>query len=277
MKKIALSWQSPWDRRWVRESDNEEEARGSPVNTTITGVSAAHDLANWRPGYGRRRRLPIPKHWQTTYKARTQGHSGYFDIDVHSLYDTSVVVGDMHLHDADPWEHRDVKQRFLQEQSISFSRNWFGSLTRVRGNDKYREPVARPTSMEMPMDSIPDQDWSEDWYTTWQARRERPRKHDDDASSIASSECDDGTYYSESIYTEGSSYTGRYIDQAPGATHSDVFDESWDDPPECGTFSNVRQKIGERVSRVHPDHVSVLRHSRWRRRYFPRGTFPYKG
>jgi len=50
---------------------------------------------------------------------------------------------------------------------------------------------------------------------------------------------------------------------------------SWEEPPECGVIINVRQKIGERVTRVHPDYTSSLRRSRWRKKYFPRGTFPY--
>ena len=50
---------------------------------------------------------------------------------------------------------------------------------------------------------------------------------------------------------------------------------SWEEAPECGVIINIRQKIGERVTRVHPDYTSSLRRSRWRKKYFPRGTFPY--
>ena len=53
-------------------------------------------------------------------------------------------------------------------------------------------------------------------------------------------------------------------------------DNSWDDEtPECGSLRNVKLKIGERITRVTPDITSSLRRSRWRKKYFPRGTFPY--
>ena len=52
-------------------------------------------------------------------------------------------------------------------------------------------------------------------------------------------------------------------------------DGSWEEAPECGTLMNVKPKLGERVSRVHPDHTSHLLRSRFRKKYFPRGSFPY--
>ena len=38
--------------------------------------------------------------------------------------------------------------------------------------------------------------------------------------------------------------------------HDDSDDEdSWEEDPECGTIRNVKQRIGERTSRVHPDYT----------------------
>ena len=72
-------------------------------------------------------------------------------------------------------------------------------------------------------------------------------------------------------------YTDQISDRYHSTSHSQFEDdETWEDPPECGTLENVKLKIGERVSRVHPDHTSNIRRSRWRKKYFPRGTFPYK-
>jgi len=50
---------------------------------------------------------------------------------------------------------------------------------------------------------------------------------------------------------------------------------SWEDAPECGSLINVKPKLGERVSRVTPDHTSHLLRSRFRKKHFPRGSFPY--
>ena len=58
-----------------------------------------------------------------------------------------------------------------------------------------------------------------------------------------------------------------------GSDEEEIF--SWEETPECGTFRNVKLKIGERVSRVTPDLTSSLRRSRWRKKFFPKGTFPY--
>ena len=49
----------------------------------------------------------------------------------------------------------------------------FGDLLRKRGNDRYREPVVHPKSMEMPMKNLPGEgEWTEERYTTWQQHKE---------------------------------------------------------------------------------------------------------
>lgn len=53
-------------------------------------------------------------------------------------------------------------------------------------------------------------------------------------------------------------------------------DSFWDgERPECGTIRNVRLRIGEKITRVTPDLTSHVRRSRWRKKHFPPGTFPY--
>ena len=61
-------------------------------------------------------------------------------------------------------------------------------------------------------------------------------------------------------------------------TGSDTNDEdstgSYDDEiPECGVLINVKPKLGERVSRVHPDHTSHLLRSRFRKKYLRKAPF----
>ena len=80
----------------------------------------------------------------------------------------------------------------------------------------------------------------------------------DDSASTSGSSCS-----SSSFCTSDSSSSG----------YSD--DGTWEDAPECGTFTNVKPKLGERVSRVTPDHTSHLLRSRFRKKHFPRGSFPY--
>lgn len=313
-------WKNPWETRWTNGSDRPSinstaiatfEASKAPH---LGGVAAAMKLSIWSTRPERHgRRIPVKQQWRLAYKERTRNHAGYSNIDVYSLYDATIVVAENHPYDDEPWEFRDVKQRFLHEKSISMSRNWFGTVLRKRGNDRYREPVAKPKSMEMPMENLPGEgEWLEDWYTTWQQRHNETKKRyqkgmdsgseSDSDESDGSETCntytvytegtrgdDDTGTYSRSVYTgvSGSVYTGvsgsvhtsrrsQYSRYTCGSQRYGDDDDSWEDPPECGTFQNVKQRIGERLSLVHYGHLSSLRQSKWRKRYFPRGSFPYK-
>jgi hypothetical protein len=202
-----------------------------------------------------------------------------------SIYESSGVAVTEEL-DSTPWEHREVKQKFLYDRSVSFSRNWFGLLVRSRGNHKFKQPFCKPKSMEMPIENIPDPgEWTEEWYTTWKSPWDRP--HMNKSRSSMGSSSSDGSSTDRGSYTDRGSITdastlnqkslstreSSYSGSGSSEEHSD--DDSWEEAPECGTIVNVKQKIGERVSRVHPDYTSSLRRSRWRKKYFPRGTFPY--
>lgn len=247
----------------------------------LGGSAAAAVISRWAPRRAGRRLLPIKQHWKLSYRERTKEHPGYFDVNVFSLMGMAVPVDAHHHLDDVPWEDREVKQRFLHEQSISFSRNWFGDMPRKRGNDKHREPVARPDSMAMPMSHRQEQDWPKEWYSTWQSRKLFGEENDDSSTSSYSSS---SSHYSDG--RTGSILSGSVLTrETRGSGYSDSFDDNesdcestWDydeDVPECGHIVNVKQKIGERVSRVNPYTTSSLRTSRWRRKYFPRGTFPY--
>ena len=265
----------------------EEQTFERPIQRKLGGANAAAVIAKWSPRHCPRKRIPIKQQWKLAYKERIKNHPGYFDVDVYSLYDTSLAIHPPHRLDLEPWEHREVKQRFLHEQSIGFSRNWFGDLARKRGNDKYREPVARPRSMEVPMSRLPERNWEKDWYMTWQAHKLSHILPNDEAScgsysSGYTSGGDDhtGSLVSGSVFS-GSSRNTRSTRETRDPDWDDdeaTDEETWyeeDDNPECGHIVNVKQKIGERVSRIHPHFTSSLRRSRWRKKHFPRGTFPY--
>jgi hypothetical protein len=202
------------------------------------------------PSFIRRRCNPGTKQWNLPYEPRIAIHKGYFNVNVKSLYDASSQYGIQHPQDLLPWERRDVKQRFLQEQSVSYNRNWFGTTKKVYGNDRLRQPVCRPKSMEMPMKAG---EWTEEWY-----------KKPWDSLSLAQS-----LSVGDADLKEIAAMRKRY-----GGT-DDEEEVSWEETPECGTFRNVKLKIGERVTRVAPDITCSLRRSRWRKKFFPKGTFPY--
>ena len=85
---------------------------------------------------------------------------------------------------------------------------------------------------------------------------------DDDASTSGSSgSCSSGS--SSSFYSSDCSSSGS------------TDEGSWEDAPECGTLTNVKPKLSERVSRVTPDHTSHLLRSRFRKKHFPHGFLPY--
>eukprot|EP00978_Attheya_sp_CCMP212_P016123 scaffold41964_cov61-Attheya_sp.AAC.2 len=92
--------------------------------TRVGGVSAAARMA--RMSTRRRKKMPIRQQWRRSYDERVSGHTGYFGIDVYSIYESTSVGAVAHYLDPVPWEYRDVRQGFLHEKSLVFGRNWFG-------------------------------------------------------------------------------------------------------------------------------------------------------
>lgn len=159
-----------------------------------------------------------------------------------------------------------------------------GDLYRKRGNDRYREPVCQPQSMTMPTETVEKEEWNEDWYVTWQSRKDlhgrAPEGSEMEESCFDDTDFEgdtDDSFSSDGSETMDSNSSGEdvYSNNSNSEEEEDDAGPSWEEAPECGTFRNVRQKIGEHVSRVHPNHTSFLRRSRWRKKHFPRGSFPY--
>lgn len=98
----------------------------------------------------------------------------------------------------------------------------------------------------------------------------RKKGRDRYASSFldTSSDADDRSSTSDG----DSASSGSFFTEDSQSTSSES-NESWDDAAECGTLVNVKPKLGERVSRVTPDHTSHLLRSRFRRKYTPRGSY----
>eukprot|EP00934_Nitzschia_sp_Nitz4_P001663 Nitzschia sp. Nitz4//scaffold70_size99833//32795//36979//NITZ4_004593-RA/size99833-snap-gene-0.132-mRNA-1//1//CDS//3329557129//1663//frame0 len=289
MGKYGASWKKHAD--WLSPRTTKE--MNIPAN--IDGVAAAENLRRLR---SKPRGNSAMRPWKRLYNDRTQYHEGFLDVDIHSIYEsTTPEVAEYDEIDFIPWEHREVKQRFLHEKSYAFSRNWFGNLSERFANQKIKVPVCRPKSMEMPMENIPDPgEWTAEWYTPWKAPRRRRyvESSDDDSYTYTTgwggstvggssrysrrsrrsyrshrSHRSHRSYGNSSWYDDESSYSSdSFSDRSDG-------DESWEEAPECGELVNVKQKIGERVTLVHHNHLSSLRRSRWRKKYFPRGTFPY--
>lgn len=91
-------------------------------------------------------------------------------------------------------------------------------------------------------------------------------------TSSSGSHSDDSSASSQSHSSSGSS--GSFCTEDGESTSSGS--EYWEDVPECGTLVNVKPKLGERVSRVTPDHTSHLLRSRFRKKYATRGAFPFE-
>jgi hypothetical protein len=277
LRKCAMAtYGKGWEKhkRWLSPRNSASLIKPKPID----GVATAESLGKFLYG---KKMLPLTRPWKLSYKERTKAHSGYFKVDVYSVYEAASTDYTPHELDYTPWEHRGVQQRFLHEQSIGFSRNWFGVAVRTRGNDKYKPPVCRPKSMEMPIENIPDPgEWTEEWFTTWKAprgKRNQIGSHSSHDSQSEGSCTRNSTVNEKSIVSAGSSAS---VSSEGGESSTDDDDDgdddsSWEEAPECGIIVNVKQKIGERVSRVHPDYTSSLRRSRWRKKYFPKGTFPF--
>jgi hypothetical protein len=98
--------------------------------------------------------------------------------------------------------------------------------------------------------------------------RDRYAASSSSTSSVSSSSTSDDGNDSSSDGTDDSASSGSFCtDEDSESTSS----STWEDVPECGYFVNVKPKLGERVSRVTPDHTSHLLRSRFRKKYFPRG------
>lgn len=102
----------------------------------LTGQGAVQDMiakaqrrARQRQKRNQRRRVPenfatAPRPWQMKYKERCRAHSGHIGVDQYSLL--AAISQSPDPRDGVPWESRDVRQHFLHDQSLAFSRNWFG-------------------------------------------------------------------------------------------------------------------------------------------------------
>jgi hypothetical protein len=245
MAKWGLS--TPWSDPIVLFARHKETVYPVRDPKPINGVDSAKSLYAASAIWKSRRESGLGSQWYQSYGIRTQGHPGFFDIDVFSLYEVSVAGARHHPQDKVAWEYRHVKQRFLYEQSL-FSRNWFGDLDEKLVGPIIRFPICQPKSMEMPMRAP---EWSPEWYR--------------------------GPY----LAPLGSNLSGASFQAAiPGCLRDEIEEydqDAWEETPECGTFKNTKPqlKCGERITLVTPDLVSSLRRSRWRRKYFPKGTFPY--
>ena len=215
-------------RKWAGQKKIAQSIEDAPKLNAVSATSAFFDKDNKLKIFN-----SFSNVWRLSYVERAQHHEGYFNVDKYSLYAASAVQTFRHPLDCVAWESRSVKQRFMYEHSISFTRNWFGCLTETNANDIIKEPICRPKSMEMPMEA---DEWTEEWFLN------RHRL------------CHDREYHQ----------------------YDDDDDSFWDgERPECGTIRNVRLRIGEKITRVTPDLTSHVRRSRWRKKHFPPGTFPY--
>jgi hypothetical protein len=141
-----------------------------------------------------------------------------------------------------PWENRNVQQKFLSEKSIE-TRNWFGALVMTRGNDRNHQPVSHPSSAELDWKIFPyPGSWEENWFTPWQAYRVNPN------NLLIDQKISNDSKDSEDLVREC---------------------------PQIGVMVTVRQNVNESLTRVSFMHSSNLRRSRWRKKFYPYGTFPF--
>lgn len=241
-----------WKKRsaaWMNLGDDRSLVGGTPEH--IDAVAASVRLFTTGSMRHVRTKIPPCVQWRRAYKDRTEDHRGFTGVDVNSLILSSLSTGEEHYWDKIPWEHRSVKQRFLYDQSVSFCKNWFGVLIPSEGNRSVHEPVCCPRSMPMPVKAG---EWIEEWYTQpWSEPLRMSPSHGASSSAAKS----------------------RRSFQTDLNVKSFPYEKVWEDVPECGVIRNVPLKIGERTSRLTPELTSSLRKSRWRKKFFPKGSFPY--
>jgi hypothetical protein len=84
----------------------------------IDGVAGAENLDKFSFG---KRLFSASRPWRLMYKERTRNHSGYFNINVCSIYDSSGVAVPEEL-DSTPWEHRGETKVPLRSQCLLFKK-----------------------------------------------------------------------------------------------------------------------------------------------------------
>ena len=122
-------------RQQIFQKQSLEEQPGDGDSVQLGGVAAAIAITQRSPRHkSQSNKILYSKRpvYRRSYQERTREHSGYFDIDFYSLSDATAINQEAHRLDEESWEDRDVKQRFLHEKSISFSRNWFGEYFSLR-------------------------------------------------------------------------------------------------------------------------------------------------
>ncbi|GAX22458.1 hypothetical protein FisN_14Hh073 [Fistulifera solaris] len=213
-------------------------------------IDAVHTTAKFfhRGSFLKRSKIdPLTSVWKEIYADRTMAHPGYLDVHINSLYVSTSCRNERDPRDSLPWESRPVKQRFLHEQSVSFCKNWFGILVPVHSNHDIPQPICRPDSFPMPVAG----EWTQEWYTKKSLAR---------IQSNLSGSVEPTAFELGDVLPDEESDSESLFDKAP----------------QCGRIRNMKLKIGEKITLVTPDLTSSLRRSRWRKKHFPRGTFPYK-
>ncbi len=230
---VMLGWKSPWSHR----PGSQLLAFSEPIRASevchINGTNAAASLS-------RRRAINFqtPQKKSNNYKARSFNKG----IDLFSFKESMDSSCHETKLDNIPWEHRNVRQKFLSEKSIE-TRNWFGSLVMTRGNDRNHQPVSHPSSAELDWKIFPyPGSWEENWFTPWQAYRVNP--------------------------------TNLLIDQKI-SNDSEDSEDLVSERPQIGVMVTVRQNVNESLTRVSFMHSSNLRRSRWRKKFYPYGAFPF--
>ena len=254
-------WKSPLQTERLSQRKLSRGGRNKPIN----GVAAAAALTEKRRLRGLKR-----THLKKPPQERTKAHSGYFDIDFYSLYESTTCHAEDEEIDKAPWEYRDVRQRFLSEKSL-VERNWFGTFESERGNDRVPNPVVCPKSLQISVTKIPETgEWNEAYFTTWKSRRDNPN------NLVTFTEADLPTI---SMNSSGTSSTSTALAESHSYEKSvDTSDTTYNSQKkpvliEIGNLVSVRFS-GERVSKVHYDYTSSLRRSRWRKKYM-RGEFAF--
>uniref|UniRef100_A0A7S1BKK6 Uncharacterized protein n=2 Tax=Corethron hystrix TaxID=216773 RepID=A0A7S1BKK6_9STRA len=296
-------WTSPWrhtDHELASKLEQREKRQNFLSNNYVLktkGINAVEVASTFRKRIRANRPYPnITQQWKISFEERSAGHSGFYDLDYIEFYEATVTGTVGNLLDKIPWEHRNVPRNFFRSYEQS---NFFGSIIRRRLSKRIFQPVCHPKSMLMPMeDAIPeDGEWLEDWYTTWEAKRSDTNnlvKHFDNdyddktlfssmtGSTSIPSTLGGGTSASVSRMTSSSGPGSRVSGSVAFGIMSSLEDSTEIiadiqklDPPEVGTLNTVCLAIGESSSRVTWEYTSSLRKSRWRRKFFPRNTFPY--
>jgi hypothetical protein len=168
----------------------------------------------------------------------------------------------------------------MMSSNISLLNKSTGTLEKTLKNNRFKGPIT--PAFGIPFQGVTNpQEWDQDWYTSWSAKKNQNLVHlkrEDELSRYKPFKS--GSLLDRSRLPTRPGVKTSMPSDSPVSIRDDVSISSQlksanhdggddDGVLWIGNIYVVKNRPGERMSRVHPDFTSFLHKSRWKSKYFP--------